>query len=825
MKKIIFLLFIFLYSSLANAQSFDTKKIKNCSVGTDQSFAIDNIGGLWAWGKNSCGQLGDGTKEDKYAPMQIKPETKFSIVSSGDKHTLAIDIEGNLWAWGNNDYGQLGDGSQISRPFPIKIMDGVKFKSVAGKYIHSLAIDVEGNLWAWGCNYSGQIGDGTTKAKFVPVQIKSGTKFKMISAEDYSLAIDELGNLWGWGGYIFSDLVEGTNKDVLSPIQIMTGTIFKFISAGRNYFLAIDVGGHLIGYGSDIYGQLGSGFTFNSKFKVVSAGYNSSFAIDEGGNLWAWGNNPSSMESCYMWTSQSNNTPTIINSKTKFNYVAVGERHVMGISESGNLWAWGSNCDGRLGIDTNSNKNNPIQISFNVKFKNLYTYCYSSFALDESGILWTWGENYGGYLGNGTTISKTIPTQVHPEIKFKTFTCGGTSLGIDESGILWAWGGNLGGSVGNGSNDLHVLSPAKIKADTKFKLISSGDKHNMAIDVDGNLWSWGYNGGGASSDGTNNWCVGDGTNINRRSPVLIKSGTKFKSISAGLGHSLAIDVMGGLWAWGNNGYGQLGDGTFIDKAAPVQIMTGTKFQTAEAAYGVSCAIDELGNLWSWGWNKYGQLGDGTKINKCTPVQVLQDLKFMYASCRASASVLGIDVNGKLWVLGGDRPSPENIMPDKKFKFAYSGYAIDENDFLWNWKGISIMQDKKIKCYTNGNDFNMVIDENGNIWTWGFNNYGQLGDGEAWYSNPIWLNNQSSPDAIIEYPVLSDPQIKTKDISAFSINNHIIIQTRYSAMFNIYNLQGCKVISGRLPSGETSIPIKSGFYILCIDKFRSKILVK
>lgn len=84
----------------------------------------------------------------------------------------------------------------------------------------------------------------------------------------------------------------------------------------------------------------------------------------------------------------------------------------------------------------------------------------------------------------------------------------------------------------------------------------------MALDREGNLWTWGYNGDGQ---------LGDGSKINRTNPVQIQKGTKFKQVSAGNSHSMAIDSDGNLWTWGWNGHGILGDGTTTDRTNPVQI--------------------------------------------------------------------------------------------------------------------------------------------------------------------------------------------------------------------------------------------------------------
>lgn len=84
-------------------------------------------------------------------------------------------------------------------------------------------------------------------------------------------------------------------------------------------------------------------------------------------------------------------------------------------------------------------------------------------------------------------------------------------------------------------------------------------------------------------------------------------------------HTAAIDKNKNLWVWGNNRNNQIGDGTTVQKNSPVQVLTGVKSVSGGA--GHTLAIKEDGTLWAWGANGYGQLGDGTTVKKTSPVQV------------------------------------------------------------------------------------------------------------------------------------------------------------------------------------------------------------
>ncbi len=131
--------------------------------------AIDESGNLWAWGENRYGQLGDGSKENRSSPVQIKASTKFKEVGVYGSHTMAIDESGNLWAWGDNSYGQLGDGTKEDRSTPVQINAGTKFKVVKAFRNDTFAIDERGNLW-----------NSDANLQLTLIKNEAGTKFKTI---------------------------------------------------------------------------------------------------------------------------------------------------------------------------------------------------------------------------------------------------------------------------------------------------------------------------------------------------------------------------------------------------------------------------------------------------------------------------------------------------------------------------------------------------------------------------------------------------------------------------------------------------------------------
>lgn len=234
-------------------------------------------------------------------------------------------------------------------------------------------------MWAWGYNYFGQLGNGESRLdseSLVPIKIKEGTNFKKVSSGDsHSLAIDENGNLWAWGNNNHGQLGIGTSDidDHVFPIKITTGTAFEHVEAGNYTSFAIDANGNLWGCGHNYYGQLADGTTTDSA------------------------------------------TMKQIKSGTKFTKVSTNQGYagdVLALDTEGNLWAWGYNNYGQLGIGTTETSYTAVQVKPGTKFIDITNASDNGYAIDENGNLWGWGRNDRGQLVDGTTNNSYLPIQI-----------------------------------------------------------------------------------------------------------------------------------------------------------------------------------------------------------------------------------------------------------------------------------------------------------------------------------------------------------------------------------------------------------------------------
>ena len=196
-------------------------------------------GTLWAWGRNSKYQLGDGTKTSKNIPTQIGTANNWKQVSSGFGHSVALKKDSTLWAWGNNEFGQLGDGTNTIMQIPTQIGTAHDWKYIIAGMYYTLAIKTDGSLWAWGDNIVGQLGDGTYSSRNIPTKIGDNDWLDISTNFNHSLAIKTDGSLWAWGDNEAQQLGDGTSKGKKNPTQIGIEGNWTKVFAGKYHSLAI----------------------------------------------------------------------------------------------------------------------------------------------------------------------------------------------------------------------------------------------------------------------------------------------------------------------------------------------------------------------------------------------------------------------------------------------------------------------------------------------------------------------------------------------------------------------------------------------------------
>lgn len=305
-----------------------------------------------------------------------------------------------------------------SRPYKIRAK-----KLAKRMYDAMLIIDEEGYLWTGG--YSNI---QNHPSNYSPIRVSDTLKFQAVEDSTYGgIVLDINGNLWE------NDTgLETTTQETIgygSYLKKVNDKKYKSIAGGWETFFAIDENNILWGWGSNDYGQLGTGTkeetitrtmeVIKSDIAQVSTGRDGTLAIDLEGNLWAWGAIPKDLSAPI-----NSLVPKKILTSYKFTNISVGEGSYFAVDTLGNLWGWGINRGGQLGQGDNDLQLilEPTILKTNIKDVSASDYTNNTILLDKEGYVWVAGRNGYGQLGVGNRDSVTTFTKTIGNIK--SIACG-----------------------------------------------------------------------------------------------------------------------------------------------------------------------------------------------------------------------------------------------------------------------------------------------------------------------------------------------------------------------------------------------------------------
>ena len=249
------------------------------------------------------------------------------------------------------------------------------------------------------------------------------------------------------------------------------------------------------------------------------------------------------------------------------------------------LWTWGDNGSGALGINDTVNRSTPVTtLSGGSNWKQVSGGQGYTAAIKTDGTLWTWGNNGNGKLGTNDDQNKSTPvTTFAGGTNWKQVASGyGRVSAIKTDGTLWTWGQGVFGALGiNGGSSLTPVTT--FAGGTNWKQVSSVllSTTCTAIKTDGTLWTWGYNAQGQ---------LGINDTTNRATPVTtFAGGTNWKQVANTSTHTTAIKTDGTLWTWGNNASGRLGTNDTTNRFTPVTTFAGGTNWKQVSAGGYHCA--------------------------------------------------------------------------------------------------------------------------------------------------------------------------------------------------------------------------------------------
>jgi alpha-tubulin suppressor-like RCC1 family protein len=731
--------------------------------------ALKHDGSLWAWGENSNGELGLGAwSEPKLTPQRVGVASDWAAVACGGDHVLALKQDGTLWSWGSDQYGGLGYDAYLPTPVadgymptPTQVSPGT-WKAIAAGWMHSLAVRSDGTVWAWGANDYGQLGNGafdaghTLAAHEVPTQIAGATGFAKVGAGFItSFAIKADGSLWAWGNngggsdFAGGALGDGTNIDRLTPVRVGTDNDWTTVAGANSYTAGLKSDGTLWAWGYNSYGEVGISDVMAVK------------------------------------------SPRRVGTRTDWAAVEPGAYHLLAVAASGQFGSCGAGYWGQTGIGYALYRPLGEQIGTEAGWQGIDASLGHTAGVRADGTLWTWGRNSFGELGQGDVLFGSVnsPLQVGTGTGWASVSCGdntnsGFTAAIKTDGTLWTWGANDSRQLGLGDTVQHN-TPAQVGSATDWKAVSCSDgvgdvgrglwgagdpvDFMLALRTDGTLVAWG-------DDSRGQLGQGDTAAETGRVAVQGLTGQVITTIATGDDYAMAIsdvdqDGRGTLWAWGGNANAQLGLGTqdaTTDHSAsvttPHQVGAFTDWMAVACGSGRegshTMAIrdadgDGKGTLYGWGDDSTGQLGLGLPESspRVVPTQVGTDGDWVAVSCGSSYGddyTLARKADGSLWAFGG------NYRGELGKGDYIAAYVPTRITSLSSPLGVTppFVSASAIACGTNS----FAILQDGTLWAWGDNAYGQLGVGDA------TVNPLSGVYGLADY-VTADPDTAPPSVAA------------------------------------------------------------
>lgn len=292
----------------------------------------------------------------------------------------------------------------------------------------------------------------------------------------------------------------------------------------------------------------------------------------------------------------------------------------------------------------------------------------------------------------------------------------GTALGAPAAGNPWAWGLNSDGELGNGTVTRYSGLSTPVQATNLSNVVSiaGGDQHSIALKSDGTVWAWGNDGWGQ---------LGNGRYARSLTPIQVPGLTNMTAVASGSLHNVAVKADGTVWAWGFNYYGQVGNGTSGSNVlSPVQVKGLTGVTAVAAGEFTSFALKSDRTVWAWGYDGQGELGNGSSDENAhaTPTKV-RNLSTAVAIAAGVSHGLAALADGSVAAWGDNQTSELGTNTTARC----GAYGSPCSTIPVRVSGLS-----GVRAVAGGYGYSLALKSDGSAWGWGNDGYGELGNGSA-----------------------------------------------------------------------------------------------
>lgn len=392
---------------------------------------------------------------------------------------------------------------------------------------------------------------------------------------------------------------------------------------------------------------------------------------------------------------------------------------------------------------------------------------YHSCSLMSAGSVVCWGYNVYGSLGDGTNLNSNAPVNVVGLTSGVAAITAGYrhTCVLTGAGAVKCWGWNALGQLGDGTTTGSTKPRNVIGLGDGVRAVTADGDHSCALTIAGGVMCWGHNSFGQ---------LGDGTNTNRSTPVgVVGLSTGVVAISAGAHHTCALTTAGAVKCWGYNIYGELGDASYTTRYTPVAVIGLGGGTVAIAAGGDhTCAIATAGAVKCWGHNSYGELGDGLTANSSRPVDVVGLASGTRTISTYTSDTCAVTDTGAAECWGRNT-----------YGELGDGTTIDRHTPV----GV-VGLGSGVKATSTGAYHTCALTTAGAVKCWGYNIYGELGDGtNTGSSTPVDVIGLDGTDPVIAAIATTHPTWPSAGqctgVASFSDPDTAAAASEYAATVN------------------------------------------
>lgn len=402
-------------------------------AGVDHACAIFKAGAVYCWGSNRARQLGHDAPGIATVPRLIQlavvengvaPVNGIPVIAGGRYHTCLITPSRGVQCWGRNSDGQLGDGTQLPRTRPINVSglsSGVTALALGAE--HTCALNQNGGVKCWGSNQFGQLGDGGTTEHLTPTDVigLAGSVVTLVAGDSHTCALVQPGGVKCWGANNAGQLGDGTITATSFPVAVAglaSGVVA--LTAGAEHSCALLQSGGVKCWGANLVGQLGDGSQINHTTPVDVIGLSSSvIALDAGGAhncavlatgaVQCWGANNDQQLGDGSGLNQLQ--PVVVTGLPgAITAITAGLGHSCGLTTANGITCWGGNESGQLGDGSTTDRPAPVAVSgLAANVLSLQAGGYHTCVLVTGNRPLCWGRDSDGQLASGALTQNLAP--------------------------------------------------------------------------------------------------------------------------------------------------------------------------------------------------------------------------------------------------------------------------------------------------------------------------------------------------------------------------------------------------------------------------------